>query len=100
MKRLNRMPEIGTGLRSGTKKSRMGDKVVSIARRGQAIYDARLKSRLEPKHNGKLVAIDVETGDYVVGDDALVAGDQLRRRRRDVVSYVVRIGSRAVYKLG
>ncbi len=32
--------------------------------RGQKLYDSKLKSLLEPVHNGKFVVIDVDTGKW------------------------------------
>ncbi|MBC8134343.1 MAG: hypothetical protein H8F28_00470 [Fibrella sp.] len=49
-------------------------------RRGLAIYDERLKAILEPTYNGKAVAINVETGEYVVADDLPDARRLLREK--------------------
>jgi hypothetical protein len=49
-------------------------------RRGLAIYDERLKQVLEPAYNGKAVAINVETGEYVVADDLPDARRLLREK--------------------
>jgi hypothetical protein len=81
-------------------KSVTTSEVDQIARRGQTNYDSRLKSILEPSQDGPLVAIDVETGDYAVAADALEASDRLRERHPSVVSYLVRVGSKAAYRLG
>lgn len=40
-----------------------------MARRGIAVYDNKLKATLEPEHNGKAVAINVDTGEYIIADD-------------------------------
>ena len=37
-----------------------------LAEQGRAIYEARLKSLLEPEHSGEAVAVHVDTGDYAV----------------------------------
>ncbi|MBC8137625.1 MAG: hypothetical protein H8F28_17215 [Fibrella sp.] len=49
-------------------------------RRGLAIYDEQLKPVLEPVHNGKAVAINVETGEYVIADDLPDARRLLREK--------------------
>ena len=35
-----------------------------IAARGQAIYEQRIRAKVEPEHIGKFLIIDIETGDY------------------------------------
>jgi hypothetical protein len=49
-----------------------------VSRRGLEIYNDRLKSLLEPAQNGRVVAIHIDTGDYVV---AASAPDALRAMR-------------------
>lgn len=39
-----------------------------LAQQGRALYENRLKALLEPEHNGKAVAIHVDSGDYAVAD--------------------------------
>lgn len=71
-----------------------------LARRGQALYDSRVRRHVEPKHDGKIVAIDVETGAFSVADNILPATKQLFIRHPDAQPWVMRIGHRAVYHLG
>lgn len=72
-----------------------------IDRRGASLYQDALRPILETAENmGKLVSIDVETGDYEVGDDLLVSGKLLRQRHPDALLYGVRIGYNAVYAVG
>ena len=63
-----------------------------IVARGQAIYESRLKRRLEPEEAGKFIAVAVEDGDYEVADTSLEADQLLRKRHPDAVFYVNRIG--------
>ena len=44
-----------------------------FARRGQAIYEQRVRSQVEKGNSGRIVAIDIETGEFEVGDDTLTA---------------------------
>ena len=46
------------------------------------------------------MALDVESGDYEVADDALGAGAGLRRRRPDASVYLMRVGRPAAFRLG
>jgi hypothetical protein len=41
------------------------------ARRGDAIYERKIRSHVEKTHRGKVVAIEVESGAYRVADKAL-----------------------------
>ena len=39
-----------------------------VVKRGKAIYE-KLASQLEAEHYGKVVVIDIASGDYVIGDN-------------------------------
>jgi len=39
-----------------------------IARKGQELYDTKLKALLEPEKNGMFVAIEPDSEDYFVGE--------------------------------
>jgi hypothetical protein len=72
-----------------------------IGRRGQEIYEQKLRPLVETEKNiGKVVSIDVETGDYEIDDDLIKAGDRLLARHPNAVLYGARIGYDAVYALG
>ncbi len=44
-----------------------------IAQRGKGIYEDRIRTQVETANNiGKIVSIDVETGEYEIGDDLVV----------------------------
>ena len=72
-----------------------------IGVRGQAIYENQLRALLETDENiGKIVSIDITTGDYEIADDLLVSGRKLQARRPDALMYGKRIGYNAVYAVG
>jgi hypothetical protein len=72
-----------------------------IGRRGQEIYEQRLRPLVETENNiGKIISIDVESGDYEIADDLLAAGRRLQQRRPDALMYGKRIGYNAVYAVG
>lgn len=55
-----------------------------IARRGKALYEQGLRPQVETGENiGKIISIDVETGDYEIDDDLLKAAHRLRDRHPD-----------------
>jgi len=51
-------------------------------------------------HYGKFLALDVQTGDYEIDANMLVAFDRLRLRRPTAEPYVVRIGHPTAVTLG
>ena len=68
-----------------------------IGQRGVAIYESKLRTILEPKFHGHFVAIDVETGEYEVANDASVASDCLWARHPEAQVLVERIGFPAAF---
>jgi hypothetical protein len=71
-----------------------------IARRGDAIYEGEVRVRLKDSDQGKFVAIDIETSDYEVADDELVACQRLRARVPEAQTWLVRTGFPYVYRFG
>jgi hypothetical protein len=71
-----------------------------IARRGRKIYETQVRSQVEVGNHGKIVAIDIETGAFEVGKDSLTASDQLLIHHPDAQIWFVRIGHRAVHRIG
>ena len=70
------------------------------ARRGTEIYDRQVRSRVEPTSIGKIVAIDVDSGEFEVADNSLTASQKLLVRRPDAQIWCVRVGSPAVHRFG
>ena len=71
-----------------------------VARLGKAIYH-KLHPQLESGDNvGKIVAIDITSGDYEIGDDVLVVSDRLKARHPLAEMWAERIGFNAVYSVG
>jgi predicted ATP-dependent Lon-type protease len=72
-----------------------------ITQRGREIYNSSIRSQVEkPENIGKIVSINVETGEYEVGDDLLVTSLQLRVKQADAALWTERIGFNAVYAVG
>ena len=71
-----------------------------VVRRGEELYNRLLRTRLEADHKGQIAAIDVDSGDYEVGATVLEASDRLRLRRPDAEVFLLRIGDRALYRIG
>ena len=71
-----------------------------FARRGDEIYDRDIRSQVEPEHNEKIVAIDIDTGAWELDPDEDAAADRLEARLPNAQIWVVRIGSRYVRRFG
>lgn len=70
------------------------------ARLGDEIYEERVRPLVERGNEGKVVAVDIETGDYALAEDALAASDQLLALRHDAEIWCVRVGYRALHRIG
>ncbi|HZO89194.1 MAG TPA: hypothetical protein VFB38_12740 [Chthonomonadaceae bacterium] len=55
--------------------------------------------KVEAENKGKIVAIDIETGEYALGDDVLTASQALFDRNEDAQVWVVRVGDPAVHRI-
>lgn len=71
-----------------------------FVRRGQARYDEHIRAQVEPAENGRIVAIDIESGDYSIADDVLKACEPLIAKNPDAQLWTVRVGHRAVHRIG
>jgi hypothetical protein len=71
-----------------------------FARRGDEIYETRVRAQVEECNHGKIVAIDVETEDFEVDQSEIMACDRLEARHPDAQIWIVRIGSRHVRRFG
>jgi hypothetical protein len=63
-----------------------------IAERGKAIYEQEIRGQVEPGNHGKVVAIDVRSGAYELGDDAISTTSRLRLRYPHAEVWLVRVG--------
>jgi hypothetical protein len=71
-----------------------------IAQRGHELYETAIRSQVEADNTGKIVAIELATGDFEVADDTLTAAKQLRSRHPEAQIFCLRIGHRAVHRFG
>ncbi|MDB9314954.1 hypothetical protein PN462_17705 [Spirulina sp. CS-785/01] len=71
-----------------------------FARRGDEIYESQVRQQVEEGNHGKIVAIDIETGDFEVDASEIAACERLEARRPDAQIWMVRIGSRHVRRFG
>lgn len=67
-----------------------------VAKIGEAMYE-KMRAEMEANHWGKMVVIDVNTGDYEIADDDLTATTRLFERRPNAVSWGELVGYPAPY---
>ena len=70
------------------------------ARRGTQLYEQQVRHQLPEGSEGKIVAIDVETGAFEVADDALTASERLFAAHPVAQPWFVRVGHRTVHRFG
>ena len=71
-----------------------------VASRGEAIYKREIRDRVDPKHKGKFLVIDIETGEYEMNVDDLVATKRLLAEHPSAVVYGLQIGFPTAYRIG
>ena len=71
-----------------------------VAARGEAIYDQKIRPEVEIQNKGKYLVLDIETGEFEIDQDDLVATKRIMAKRPNAVLYGLRIGYPAAYRLG
>lgn len=67
---------------------------------GRAIYQEKIRDTLGPERRGKIVAIDVHSGDYEIADKGIDATLRLIERQPDAFIWQERVGFDAVHSIG
>ncbi len=70
------------------------------ARRGSEIYEQVVRPAVESGNDGKIVAMDVDSGAYEVARDTIEAAERLLARCPQAQIWFVRIGHPAVHRFG
>ena len=63
-----------------------------IALLGKEIYQRDIRPRVEADHLGEVVAIDVDSGKYALGQNAITASESLREQHPDAQVWLMRVG--------
>ena len=72
-----------------------------ISQRGEILYEQSIRAQVETEDNiGKVISIDIETGDYEIDTDVIQASERLLARHPQAASWTKRIGYNAVYAVG
>lgn len=71
------------------------------ARLGDEIYERDIRSLVEADHYGEVVAIDVNSRSWAIGDDVIAATDRLQTQSPDAIDvWLLRVGHRALHHFG
>ena len=71
-----------------------------VKKAGERIYMARVMWKLNDSDKGKMVVIDVDSGDYEVDADEAVALERLLARRPDARAWPVKFQGQRVFRGG
>ncbi|MEZ2278300.1 MAG: hypothetical protein ACBR12_15450 [Microcoleus sp.] len=72
-----------------------------VARRAKHLYESTIRKKIELEENiGKMVIIDIETGDYEVDETGLKAAHSLRAKHPYARLFGIRIGYNVAASLG
>ena len=69
-------------------------------RLGDQIYERDIRPQVERTHHGQIVAIDVDSGDYAIGDTGLAAAERLLAQAPDADIWCLRVGYGALRSFG
>ena len=72
----------------------------SVIDRAKRIYPEQLQAVLEPQHRNRFVAIEPDSGEYILGDTFDVAVKSARAKHPTRLSHTTRKGHRAVLRMG
>ncbi len=62
------------------------------ARLGNDLYERLVRPKVTDEDDGKFVAIDMDTGEWEMDPDEMVAGDRLLNRLPDAQIWMTRVG--------
>ncbi len=71
-----------------------------LARLGEGIYERDIAPKMSPEDQRKVVAIEVESGDFEVARDEILADERLRSRHPDALFWFRRVGSPYLHRFG
>jgi len=84
-------PELAARIEEGLSKE-------EIVERGKEIYERDVRPLVEAGNKGRIVAIDVLTGEFELADNAIVGASQLRARLPEAAIFLTRVGYPAMHK--
>lgn len=77
-----------------------GKQTEDLATRGRRLYEGSIRDKVPQGNEGKFLALDVDTGEYELDAEAILALRRAQAKRPDAALYLVRIGQKSAYHLG
>lgn len=71
-----------------------------VVERGKAIYEQSIRAQVEAGNIGRLLMIDVLTGNWVLGEDRIKMARHLREQNPDAANYALRVGYPTAERIG
>jgi len=71
-----------------------------VVERGKALYEQSIRAGVEEGNIGRLLLVDVTTGNWVMGEDRIEMARRLRARNPQAQNYGMRIGYPAPTAIG
>ena len=71
-----------------------------FARRGAELYKSKIRPLVEAGNFGRILAIDIESGDFAIADETVEACQELIDKNPDAQIWSLRIGHIAAEKMG
>jgi hypothetical protein len=71
-----------------------------IIRRGEELYEQRIRAQVEEQNIGRILVVDIETGEYEIDDDHLEATRRALAKHPGAALYSLRIGYPTLGKIG
>ena len=72
----------------------------SLVTNAKRIYETRLRSKLEPRHNDEFVAVEPTSGDFFLGKTLSEAIGAARQEHPDRMAHAMRIGHKTAIHFG
>jgi len=71
-----------------------------VVARGKALYEQTIRAEVEEGNVGRLLLVDVTTGNWVMGEDRIEMARRLRARNPQAQNYGMRVGYPATTAIG
>ena len=70
----------------------VSEQTVDVARRAKALYEEKLRAKLEATNMNDFVAIEPDSGDYFLGKSLSEATQESRAAHPDRLAFAMRVG--------
>ncbi len=72
-----------------------------IGRRGEELYESSIRELVDtPPNKGRVIVIDIDSGEYEIDTDHLAAVNRARARNPNALLYATRVGYPALGRIG